>query len=687
MTDLSITRNTQDFYNERKALHALDAAGARFTLCGTRSKQPINKGWQRRGKGKRAAAAHLAAGGNVGMLCGSGGHYLVDLDKLAGERLERFPQLATTKQVLRSNALGERAKCIFHTSGPLPRSRKDKDAGIEILAAGSNAVLLGTHESGAAIYMTDNPIMELSAAECDALWTACGGKDSAPPAAAARLATGSANALDLLNAAIVAGVPGHRHTAGFELARSLRDAGYSTAEARGIMLDYQTTVQHTGSHEYTEGEALATLNGTYSRKVRTTAPAVRNPIHAVIDDLEQRVVSGDIDLSANMERTFLAALDIMHSAESINDVQMPTGEISHRANMPRPTVWRHMRKLVEMGLLKRVSLGNWTEASVFSLGTGARAKMKHPSGEAGGRSPGGVSFWQNATAYTYRGAQIAGMLAEFLHGDELLLAYKAIQQLPLTEPGARIDVRLAENEEQIEWSFGTSAHRLIAHLAMAPAADVHELAERARLTIRTAYRKIVSLKAAGIVVDDGELRLSDAWQERMHAIAPALVTFGRRELRAVAYARQRIAIHTHMLELYESRPLRRRADLADLADDAIKQAQRDLEHWLPQVREANIQRVEWAREHLDLAADAVPPCSLNSNMARERKIRQPVMAHGRPLLPDESKVVIRKNRKTAREQLQELVTKELLTGDELATLNTLAGRLGVQIETVRMELN
>lgn len=670
MPELSVAQSAQNIHTEPETalrlLNELAAGGVRFTLCYERSKRPIGTGWQRRGKGKRAAAAHLAAGGNVGILGGSGGVYVVDLDKDAAARLAQLP---TTKQAKRDNALGERVKCIFHTSGPLPRSRKDHDAGIEILALASNAVILGTHESGAAIYLTDDPIAEMSAAECDAFYAACGGRSDGTPAEESPLATTSANARDLLHAAIVAGTPGHRHTTGFELARRMRDAGYSTPDARAVMLDYQVTVQNTGNHPYTEREALATLTGTYSHKAKTKgvpSSKPRNPIHAVIDDLKRRVVTGDISLSANMEQTFLAALDVMHSAESIEDVQMPTGEISHRANMARPTVWRHMRELAELGLLRRVYRGNWTEASVYSLGDVAMDKMKHPSGNPGPVPLGGVSFCP---------------------GDELLLAYEALGHMPLTESGARVDVRLAKNDEQTTWSFGTSARRLLAHLAVSPAADAAELAARARVSPKTTYRKLKSLIAAGIVVDDVDLRLADDWQERMNDIAPALVTFGRWAIRAVAYAKQRIAIHNHMLELYETRPLRRRFELADMAEDALKQAHKDLAYWQPFVHEAYLQRVEWAREHLDLSADAVPPCSLNSNMARPDRIVQPVFAHGRPLLPNVSKIHAGKNRSTAWEQLQALAAKELLTGDELALARGLAARVGVQIETVRMELN
>lgn len=594
----------------------LDAMGVRFTRCTWHGKQPVDKGWQRRGKGKRAAAEHLAVGKNIGALCGTGHNekvYVVDLDKLAAERMAEIPQLAATRKILRDNA-PDRAKFMFKTAGYLPASRKDHDAGIEILGEKSNAVVLGTHASGAPIYVTDEPILELSAAECDAIWARCGARNVTTATEAASLDSTSTSAVDLLNAAIIAGVPGRRNTTGFELAQRLRDAGYSTIAARAVMLDYQVAVQHTGNHEYTEREALASLHSAYRRKPKAKArSSSRKPVHDVLDDLKRRVVSGDINLPANMERTFLAALDTMHAAQSLDDVHMPTGEISDRASMPRPTVWRHMRTLVEMKLLKLVARGNWTEATVYSLGDVALDRMKHSLEHPANMPPRGVSFCPS---------------------DELLLAYQSLDRLPLTETGARIDVRLAANEEQTTWSFGASAYRLLAHLMVSPAEDVDDLAKRARVSVKTARRKLASLIAAGIVVDADELRLADDWQQRINDIAPALVTFGRREIRAVHYARQRIAIHEHMLALYDSRPLRRRAELADLAEDALRQARTDLEHWTPFVRETNLQRIEWAREHLDMSPDAVPPCSLNANMVRPNRVRQPVMARGRKLIPN-----------------------------------------------------
>jgi len=82
-------------------LNELDAIGARFTLCYPRSKVPIGDAWQKRPARARRAARHLAGGGNVGLLCGHGGVYVIDFDKLAAERLAQFPKLARTKQARR----------------------------------------------------------------------------------------------------------------------------------------------------------------------------------------------------------------------------------------------------------------------------------------------------------------------------------------------------------------------------------------------------------------------------------------------------------------------------------------------------------------------------------------------------------------------------------------------------------
>jgi hypothetical protein len=61
---------------------------------------------------------------------------------------------------------------------------------------------------------------------------------------------------------------GRRNDTGLRLCCQLRDAGYSEAEARPVVLDYRERVRDLGDHEYSEAEALATLRSAYSRPPR-----------------------------------------------------------------------------------------------------------------------------------------------------------------------------------------------------------------------------------------------------------------------------------------------------------------------------------------------------------------------------------------------------------------------------------
>jgi hypothetical protein len=61
---------------------------------------------------------------------------------------------------------------------------------------------------------------------------------------------------------------GGRDNAGLWLACQLRDAGYSEAEARPVLLAYQHEVCEQGDHPFTEGEALHNLHSAFTRPAR-----------------------------------------------------------------------------------------------------------------------------------------------------------------------------------------------------------------------------------------------------------------------------------------------------------------------------------------------------------------------------------------------------------------------------------
>ena len=154
----------------------LGANGARFTIIPTRSKAPRYSGWQRGGKTPAEAMAHAQAGGNVGLLCGSysGGLIVIDADKAAPALEAQFPILTQTVKTFRTDA-PDRAKWIIRVDGALPPSKKDHDAGLEILAdvssgGGSNAVVAGIHDKGATIQHTGSTIVTMTAADLAEIW-------------------------------------------------------------------------------------------------------------------------------------------------------------------------------------------------------------------------------------------------------------------------------------------------------------------------------------------------------------------------------------------------------------------------------------------------------------------------------------------------------------------------------------
>jgi len=176
MLDMSIPQFTPVDKTQSDIIAILGAHGARFTLIPSRSKAPRYSGWQHGGKTQADAQAHAQAGGNVGLLCGSysSGLIVIDADKDAPALEAQFPILTQTVKTWRADA-PDRAKWIIRVDGALPSSKKDHDAGLEILAdvssgGGSNAVIAGIHDKGATIHHTGSTIATMTAADLAEIW-------------------------------------------------------------------------------------------------------------------------------------------------------------------------------------------------------------------------------------------------------------------------------------------------------------------------------------------------------------------------------------------------------------------------------------------------------------------------------------------------------------------------------------
>lgn len=671
MSDQSLHQTSQN--GNTAALSHLAALGVQFTRVAHGGKQPVAhngrplKRWQNRPVMLKDAMTWLQSGDNVGMICGSGNVVALDFDAHAQEAIAAYPDLATTATVKRDDA-PNRAKFIVRIVGSLPRSRKDHGAGVEVLSAGAHAVLAGTHASGAPVYIENaGHLVEMTGDQVAAIWRHFAQPaDDAGDLATVAPTTGDGAAL--LALAKEAGIPGNRHNAGFTLCRWLRDTGHSEADARPFVLSYAQAVGASGDHPYTESEALATLSGTYSRRPSTRdqrAAQRAERARATIDAVALATMTGEIDLPARPEKTWIGILSLMHRAGKVDQVALSLRDVSAVSGIPVTSVLRHIADvLTPAGLLVQTTKGDYTTPSEYSL----------------------KGFCQSGTLPRIPGGHVGGAGAKgntdsiecSILAKDTLDAYLSLQNHAITEPGARMHPQLAGDESASLASFGPSAQRIMATLAAGSAGSVAELAERARLSPRTCYRKLDSLRTVGVVLGDdaGTLRLADTWRQVIDRVAPALVTWGRAQIRAVLAATQRATLHNRMLRHLHGDKL----TIAALTDAHAREV-------LPALRQAQAAaqatRTAYGRA-MGLADGAIPPISLTTGH-REKRVRQPVGAHGRIVIPTQAQS--RPNMPMDRERLYRFAAMPFLTAPQLAQARTLAARCNLDIQVIHCELN
>lgn len=134
----------------------LEAAGAGYVRVipatakhDAAGKAPAGKGWQASPQTLAQVEKHYLRGGNVGLLCGHDRLIVVDADAknpatTAAGIVAAWPALAGTLVITRATA-PERAKYVIRIvdGDPLPNAKKA--GGLEVLAAGNQAVIAGTH--------------------------------------------------------------------------------------------------------------------------------------------------------------------------------------------------------------------------------------------------------------------------------------------------------------------------------------------------------------------------------------------------------------------------------------------------------------------------------------------------------------------------------------------------------------
>lgn len=134
-----------------------------------KGKEPVGIGWQKNPCTLADAAKWVKlAGGNVGLAGGHNNLILLDADAGADQVEAAEPRLRDTVRIFRSNA-PDRAKWIVRIDGELPPSKK-KHGVLEVLASGTQGVIVGWHESGARIEYEGRQIVTLTADDIRRLW-------------------------------------------------------------------------------------------------------------------------------------------------------------------------------------------------------------------------------------------------------------------------------------------------------------------------------------------------------------------------------------------------------------------------------------------------------------------------------------------------------------------------------------
>lgn len=138
-------------------------------------KEPVRGGWQKSPVSLSEALDWARRGGNVGLLGGSGGLILLDADANADQVVAAEPRLRETVRIFRQNATN-RAKWIVRIDGDLPPSAKQHGV-LEVLAAGTQGVIVGRHASGARIEHAGDHIVTLTIDDVRRLWRKMTGEE------------------------------------------------------------------------------------------------------------------------------------------------------------------------------------------------------------------------------------------------------------------------------------------------------------------------------------------------------------------------------------------------------------------------------------------------------------------------------------------------------------------------------
>jgi hypothetical protein len=187
--------------------------------------------------------------------------------------------------------------------------------------------------------------------------------------------------------------------------------------------------------------------------------------------------------------------------------------------------------------------------------------------------------------------------------------------------------------------------------------------------------------------DSKHYSLTDNWYERLVEIAPALTTFGHKELQAKKDDAQRVAYHTQGQMYSKGDKLEMNRQTASNASSRLAQHEAD-------IAALNDKRKAWAASQ-GITGD-IPHISVH-RPAKPKKIQQPLAAQGRIIIP-KGRTHVGKNRPTMQDRvaaytrqeairrLHRLIEKPSPNEHERDEASALAAALNISLTWQRVEL-
>lgn len=473
----------------------------------------------------------------------------------------------------------------------------------------------------------------------------------------------SADPDTLLQLAIDAGQPGNRHHAGVDLAMQLRRLNLPFEQAEKYLRRYQSTVAFRGDIEpYSASEALATLRGVYRHRKHIDTGIIEQARQAAMDGVIKvevrrtdrktgETVTKQEPMPVNVRRTFFAILEAMEEIGRTTNVTLSIRQICRAASwhIGKYTVSQHIAVLKGAGLLRSYP-GDSGKPSVYSL-------TYHPEVRGGYRDLGTLQEGDEGEGNILGNPSPSCSVPR----SRLVTTFRELQHSAAAEPGAKIHPQLATSEEDYLVRLGSSAQAVIAALEAAENSTVDSVASLQALSglswrcTATAVKSLVEIgvvETISVKTETGKaknVRLLPMWREKLRDAEPMLTTYGRDILRAGQYLDQRQAWHERHADYAKKDEQRAQHDaLAERASD--EKLVNDIQH------AAAMDARKEAAQRLGLSPEAAPPISL-SNGRKQQKQRQPVVEHKngkfitRPIIPDESNITEKSNRRTQREKL------------------------------------